>query len=64
MTTRAPAPPKAPPVDRVLDSLDGVLLGHGDGHALAERQTIRLDNDRRTVLHDVLDRVREFSKTA
>lgn len=51
-------------VDRVLDRLNGFFLGHGDRNTLAERKTIRLDNDRRAVLLDVLDRVREFSKTA
>ena len=44
-------------VDRVLDCLDGFFLGHSNGNALAECKTVRLDNDRRTVLLDVLDRV-------
>ena len=44
-------------VDRVLDCLDGFFLGHSNGNALAERKTVRLDNNRCTVLLDVLDRV-------
>ena len=44
-------------VDRVLDCLDGFFLGHSNGNALAECKTVRLDNNRRTVLLDVLDRV-------
>ena len=49
-------------VDCVLDCLDGFFLGHGDGHALAECKAIRLDNDRRAVLLDVLNRVRRVLK--
>lgn len=43
-------------VDRVLDCLDGFFLGHSNGNALAECKTVRLDNNRRTVLLNVLDR--------
>ena len=49
-------------VNRVLDRLNGFFLGHGDRNTLAERKTIRLDNDRRAVLLDVLDRVRRVLK--
>ena len=51
-------------VDGVLDCLDGFFLGHGDRNALAERKTIGLDNDRRAVLLDVLDRVRRVLKNS
>ena len=51
-------------VDRVLDRLNGFFLGHGDRNTLAERKTIRLDNDRRAVLPDVLDRVRRVLKNS
>ena len=51
-------------VDRVLDRLNGFFLGHGDRNTLAERKTIRLDNDRRAVLLDVLDRVRRVLKNS
>ena len=49
-------------VDRVLDRGDGLILGHGDRHALAERQTVRLDHDRRALLLDIGDGVRRVFK--
>ena len=44
-------------VDRVLDCFDSFFLGHSHGNALTECKTVRLDNDRRAILLDVLDRV-------
>ena len=43
-------------VDGILDRLDGLFLGHSNSNALAECKTVRLDNNRRTVLLDVFDR--------
>ena len=49
-------------VDRVLDRGDSLFLGHGDRDTLAERQTVRLDNDRCALRLDVVDRLRGILK--
>ena len=49
-------------VNRVLDGCDRVLFGHGNRHAFAERQAVRLDDDRRTLLLDIGNGIRRVFK--